>query len=74
MKVFFTPAVDGAYREDWKRRLSDVPDNEIYARVEKYCGSESVDELNDRGYTKMISRNVITGEIDGYWTYQQDDL
>jgi hypothetical protein len=73
MKVFYTPAIDGTYRPLLQRRMNDRTDNEVYAIVQQYTGEVGIEELSDRGYTKIIDRDP-TGEVRGYWTYQQDDL
>ena len=73
MKVFHTPAIDGIYRPLLQKRLADQPDNLIYADLEKRGQTKALEELSERGYTKQLTHNSY-GEIDGYYTYQQDDL
>lgn len=73
MKVFYTPAINGQYDVKAQARLADQPDNKVYALVEKMTGETGINELGERGYTKVLDRNE-RGNIKGYWTYQQDDL
>lgn len=73
MKVFHTPAIDGIYRPLLQRRLTDQPDNLIYADLERKGYTQALEELADKGYTKQLTHGA-DGEIDGYYTYQQDDL
>jgi hypothetical protein len=68
MKVFHTPAIDGIYRPLLQKRLAL-----IYADLEKRGQTKALEELSERGYTKQLTHNSY-GEIDGYYTYQQDDL
>ena len=73
MKVFFTPAIDGQYREDAKVRMEDAPDWKIYDMF-KDCGAqENIDDLDRDGSTKWKSID-ITGKVTGYYTYIQDEL
>lgn len=72
MKLFYTPAIDGQFREDLKRRMADVPDADAVATVRQYGGQYAIDQLDERGWTKL---NASDGtKITGYWTYQQDEL
>lgn len=73
MKVFHTPAIDGIYRPLLQKRLADQPDNLIYADLERRGETKSLEELAERGYTKQKTHDAY-GEVDGYYTYQQDDL
>lgn len=73
MKLFYTPAIDGQYREDLKRRMADIPNDRAYATVEKYLGQQGVDELDDKGWVK-IKAQTFDANQSGYFTYQQDDL
>lgn len=73
MKVFHTPAIEGIYRPLLQRRLNDQPDNLVYASLERNGQSKALEELAEKGYTKQLTRDAY-GEIDGYYTYQQDDL
>lgn len=73
MKVFYTPVKNGQYDELSKRRLADVPDNTAYASVLAYGGQSAVDELDERGWTK-IKASAFDANQSGYFTYQQDDL
>jgi hypothetical protein len=36
-------------------------------------GQDSVDQLDDRGWTKIKNRDD-SGKSLGYWTFQQDEL
>ena len=73
MKVFYTPAIDGQYRTDLQKRLEDQDDNGVYNMLKAVVGEVAIDELSDRGYTKMLTRDN-DGKVTGYFTYQQDDL
>lgn len=73
MKLFYTPAIDGQYREDLKRRMADIPNNTAYDSVLKHGGQAAVDELDERGWTKIKAQSFDANQS-GYFTYQQDDL
>lgn len=74
MKVFYTPAINGEYDFRAQRRLPDIEDNKAYAVVEELCGQEGLDQLDRDGSVKVIARRPDSLQVDGYWTYQQDDL
>lgn len=73
MKVFYTPAINGEYRFDLQKRLADVEDNEAYRNVNRLCGESALELLDSVGYVKVLDKNH-EGKVNGYWTYQQDDL
>jgi hypothetical protein len=73
MKLFYTPAINGEYAELAKRRMADMQNNEAYERVLRLGGQDSVDQLDDRGWTKIKNRDD-SGKSLGYWTFQQDEL
>ena len=74
MKVFYTPALNGQYREELKRRVQDQPDAKVYEVVAQYLGQDGVDKLDSIGYVKLLDKTPDAGDIKGYWTYQQDSL
>jgi hypothetical protein len=73
MKVFYTPVINGEYDFKAQRRMEDQDDNRVYRMLQAVIGDSAIDELSDRGYTKMLTKDN-DGKITGYFTYQQDDL
>lgn len=73
MKVFYTPVINGEYSFTAQKRLADVEDNEAYRTVNRLTGEAGMELLDSLGYVKVLDKNH-EGKVNGYWTYQQDDL